>query len=208
MFPYYIEDPSKLSHETLTRLERYQILADLNSEAYYSNCFIYALRQSGLVLEDVISYIKSHFANTHITTKKIRFLGKRTELSFIPYEVRHRSSKTNALKVQKLGKKKNSYTIGAKNVMPIPLLIFKNHWMLYDEDIVYQGKKYNTFRFLDHLIKEGTLKPITINDVRLIKSKCDVYLKTPAEIKLSEFNPVLFDFRQCTGRRKPFPIKL
>ena len=127
MFPYYIEDPSKLSWETLVRSERYQILADLNSEAYHSNCFIYALRQSEVVPENIISCIKTHITNTRIKTKDIGFLGKQFGLSFIPYEARHRSSETDALKVQKLGKKKNNYAIGAKNVKPIPLLISKNH---------------------------------------------------------------------------------
>ena len=114
MFPYYIEDPSKLSQKTLTRFERYQIFADLNDENYHSNCFLYALRHTGVVPKDVISCIKSHVANTHITTKNIGFLGKRAGLSFIPYEVRPRSSKTDVLEVQKLGKKRNNYTIGAK----------------------------------------------------------------------------------------------
>ena len=74
-------------------------------------------------------------------------------------------------------KEKNNYTIGAKhsdNVKYIPLLIFENHWMLYDDDIVYRGKKYNTFRFLEQLIKDGILKPMTMNEKLLIKFNCEV----------------------------------
>lgn len=78
----------------------------------------------------------------------------------------------------------------------IPLLIFKNHWLLYDDDIVYRGKKYNTFRFLKQLIKERILKRMTINEKSLIKSNCEVYLKTPTEIRLSEFDDKLFEFKQ------------
>ena len=58
LFPYYIEDPSKLSKDTLERLERYQILSDLNDENYHSNCFLYALKQTKYVPEDVINTLK------------------------------------------------------------------------------------------------------------------------------------------------------
>ena len=81
---------------------------------------------------------------------------------------------------------------------PIPLLIFKNHWMLYEEGIEYNDKKYNTYRLLEAQIKDGILKPMTMNEKLLIKSNCGVYLKAPIEIKLSEFDDKLFEFKQYT----------
>ena len=37
--------------------------------------------------------------------------------------------------------------------------------MLYDEDIIFNGKKYNNiYRLLDLLIKDGTLKLMTLDE--------------------------------------------
>ena len=73
---------------------------------------------------------------------------------------------------------------------PMSLHIFKNHWMLYEEGIEYNSKKYNTYRLLEALIKYCSLKPMMMNEKLLIKSNCEVYLKTPIDMKLSEFDPM------------------
>ena len=47
----------------------------------------------------------------------------------------------------------------------MPLLTFKDHWMLCDEDIEFNGRKHkNAFRSLDSLVKDGTLKSMTIDE--------------------------------------------
>ena len=48
------------------------------------------------------------------------------------------------------------------------------------------------------LIKDGIQKPMTINKKLLIKSIYEAHLKTPTEIKLSEFDPTLLEFKQYT----------
>ena len=88
LFPYYISGPSRFSENILSTLERYQILTDLNSEAYHSNCFICALGQTKIIPENIINCIKTHITSSHIKTKDIGFLGKEFELSFIPMKLR------------------------------------------------------------------------------------------------------------------------
>ena len=68
--------------------------------------------------------------------------------------------------------------------------------MLYEENIKYNSKKYNTYQLLRTLSEDEILKPMTVNDAGLIKSPRDVCLKTPSEIKLSEYDPTLFEFQQ------------
>ena len=70
--------------------------------------------------------------------------------------------------------------------------------MSYEENIMYNGKKYNTHRLLGALIKDGILKAMMMNERLLIKSYCEVYHKTPTEIKLSEFDHSLFELKQYT----------
>ena len=128
--------------------------------------------------ENIISCIKTHITNTHIKTKDIGFLGKKFGLSFIPCEPQDRPSQPCRFKVQEIGKKNNNYTaLDQDYPKPIPLLIFKNHWMLCEEGIKYNGKKYNTYRLLGALIKDGILKPMTMNEKLLIKSNYEVYLR-------------------------------
>ena len=97
-----------LSQELLATPERYKILSDLNSETYHTNCFIYALRHTKVIRENIISYIKTHITNTYIKTKDIVFIGNKFVLSFIPYEGQDRPSEPGVFKVQKIGKKKNN----------------------------------------------------------------------------------------------------
>ena len=70
--------------------------------------------------------------------------------------------------------------------------------MLYKEGIEYNDKKYNTYQLLEALIKDGILKTMTMNEKLLIKSICEVYFRTPTDIKLSEFDFTLFEFKQYT----------
>ena len=148
--------------------------------------------------KDIIDTVKSHISHTYIKTKDIGLLGKKVGLNFLLRKPEVRPSRQNKIKLEKLGQKKNNYLIGAKTstVKPIELLFYENHWMLFDEDIKYKGKKYNTYQFLKQLIKDGILKPMTMNDAAVINSKREVYLSTPSEIKLADFNPELFEFQQ------------
>ena len=66
--------------------------------------------------------------------------------------------------------------------------------MLYNEGIEYNGKRYNTYRLLEVLIKDNILKSMTMKEKLLIKANCEVYLKTSTEIKLSYFNPTIVEF--------------
>ena len=184
--------------DLLQRLERYQILADLNDENYHSNCFIYALKQTQYVSKDIIDTVKSHISHTYIKTKNIGLLYKKVGLNFLVRKPEDHPSRQSKIKLEKLGQKKNNYLIGAKTstIKPIELLFYENHWMLFDDDIKYKGKKYNTYQFLKQLIKDDILKPMTMNDDTLINSKREVYLSTPSKIKLAEFNPELFEFQQ------------
>ena len=70
--------------------------------------------------------------------------------------------------------------------------------MLYEERIECNGNKYNTYRLLEAHIKDGILKPTTTSEKLLIKSDCEVYLRAPTDVKLSEFDPALFEFKQCS----------
>ena len=75
---------------------------------------------------------------------------------------------------------KNNYTLGDKSYpKPILSLIFKNNWMLYRDNLVYNDKKYNTYRLLEALIKDSILKTMTMNGKLLMRSNCEVYHKTP-----------------------------
>ena len=97
--------------------------------------------------------------------RTLDFLGEKFGLNFICREPRLHQTKTE---LKKLGADKNNNIIGAKvskyTVKPVELLLYENHWMLYDDDITYHGKKYNTYQFLNTLINEGILKPMTLND--------------------------------------------
>ena len=206
LFPYFIANPSKLSQDLLARLERYQILTDLNSEAYHSNCFLYAPRQSGVVPEDVINMLNTHISHTHIKSRDIRFLGKKVSLNFLRREPTYRPSK-DKFELEFPGGRKNNHIFGVKEnkytSKPNELFFYENHWMHCDADIEYNGETYNIYRFLEALIKEGILKPMTVNDTGLINSQREVYLNTPSEIKLSEFNPKLFEFQQYIPQESP-----
>ena len=93
----------------------------MNSEAYHSNCFVYTLRQAKIP-EDVINYIKTHITNTYIKTKDIGFLGKKFGSSFILYEALDRPSHPSKSKVEKIGKKRNNYTVGD------PIVLSSDHY--------------------------------------------------------------------------------
>lgn len=182
--------------------ECYKILPDSNSEAYHINYFLYALRQAG-ISESIINTIMTDISNTHIETKDIDLISKKFGLGFTPYQAVDRPLRPGNFKVEKIGEKKDSYIICDRKCSNlIPLIIFKNHWMLYDEGIEYNSKIYNTYRTLEVLIRDKNLKPMTMKDKLLLKSKREVYLKTPIEIKLSEYNPTLFEFKQYTHKNQ------
>ena len=82
LFPYYIADPLKWTERDLMLLDRYQILADLDSELYHSNCFIYAMEQYR-VPSDKIEIAKAHVTSVYIKTKDIGKVGEATGLGFL-----------------------------------------------------------------------------------------------------------------------------
>ena len=126
LFLYYIVDPSKLSLETLVTLERYQILAGLSSEAYHTNCFLYALRQSKVVPKDVISTIKSCIIHNYIKSKDIGFSGKKVCLGFFTRKPEDRPSRRDIIKLDKLRNKKDNYIKGSRLCdNPIELLWYE-----------------------------------------------------------------------------------
>ena len=132
--------------------------------------FVIALRQSNIVHEDVISVIKSYISHTYLKSKDNVFLWKKVSLNFLFRKPEDRSSRQGKFKLEKLGQKRNNYLVSAKNstTKPIEPHWYENHWMLFDDNVVYKRKTYNTYQFLKTLIEEGIQKPITTNDSGLI----------------------------------------
>lgn len=91
--------------------------------------FLYALRQTGVVPEDVIATLKTHVSHTHIKSRDIELLGKKVGLNFLLRAPRNTLEKTELKKLGKNG------IFGAKqvnnskhlNVKPIELLFYENH---------------------------------------------------------------------------------
>ena len=149
----------------------------MNSDAYHSNCFLYASRQAK-VSDDVTNYIKTHISDTHIKTKDVGTISEKFWLGFVPYEAHGRPS-TKQVWTGGIDEIKNGYIAGDPNYPnPIQPLIFKYHWMLYEDDILYNNEKYNTYRLLEAFIKGRILKPMTVDVNLLVKSKCEAYFET------------------------------
>ena len=107
------------------------------------------------------------------------------------------------------GKKKNGYIVGSYPCAnPIPLLLFKNHWMLYEENVTFNGVKYkNNYRMLLALIESGILREITMKDKAVLESQLEAYITKPHEINLAEHDPNNFNFLQYIPS-EPKPKKI
>ena len=104
----------------------------MNSEAYHSNCCLYALRQSNVVFEGIISTIKTHISNNYIKIKDIVFLEKKVVIYFILFKAEDCPCRLGKIKLEKLGHKKNDYIVGSKSYeKTVDLLLIEKHWMLY-----------------------------------------------------------------------------
>ena len=140
------------------------------------------------VPSDKIEIAKTHVVSIYITTKNIGKLGEAAGLGFIIRQPRDRKSREDGFKLDKLGKKKRDYIIrkysdSSKDI--IPLLKFKDHWVLYDENNEFNGGKHrNAYRLLRNLIDIGTLREITMKDKSFLETQLATYIEKPHEITL------------------------
>ena len=102
-------------------LERYRISTSLNSELYYTNCFLYAFSQYGVSI-DKIDVIRSYLVNIYIKIKDIGYIGKLLKLLFIIYLTR------DHIKYEYMSCIKTHYS----HWVNINFDLLKNQWNTFD----------------------------------------------------------------------------
>ena len=158
LFTFYISKPQSLTdrYSDLDLLKRYRIFPNLNPTFYYTNYFIYTLKQYK-VPSDKITIIRSYLVSIYVKIKYIVYLGKLLKLYFIIYLVRDYIKDEYML--IKLG---------------ISLLMYEDHLMLYDVIITFNCLYYmNTWHLLETLIKDNTLVRMTIDEKQTLMNAID-----------------------------------
>ena len=111
--------------------------------------------------------------------------------------------------LDKSGKNRRNYIVGKHPFgNPILLLKFKDHGMLYDENIEFNNRVYpNTFHLLEALSQNRTLWEITMKDKAILESQMEVYIEKLHEIS---YHVMIQDHssssRQTTGRTKTYRV--
>ena len=131
---------------------------------FLSNCLIYALRMSGKIPEDKINGLKGIIIGQQVPNRLLKKVA-----DILKIQIYFHKSYPKSDKLKELIKYGNSH-----QPIIIHLALFKNHYFLYEDLIVKQGKEYinkskskqikiKSYPLLVKLMNHGVFKVITKN---------------------------------------------
>lgn len=179
---YKINDKFKNNVALVKKLERYQILTDLNNKAFDENCLVYAMRQTNLFSEAILNNMRTTCFTRYISKKQLQIFG---ELYNIKFNVVKYRPETN--KFEDITHGKNKFFGSDKNdALKIKLALINGHYIL-NEDV----KGVSTFYLKNYDVIESTCQDMEQDEkFKITKISNGKYLKDKSkyhEIKSYDF---------------------
>ena len=174
-FPYYLDrlenNFSKEDIKTLTRYQIYDNIIDKKNTNIHMQCFLHALSMYN-VPKNILTQIASTLSSSFIKIENIGKIGKQFKMAF---RIRTYREERNELTINN----NHNGVIGDKNSKNIyDILFYKNHYMIYETNVTFNGKTYvNNFRLIKYLIENNYLKEYTVLNKIMLQNSIDVYIK-------------------------------
>lgn len=165
---YKINDKFKNNVALVKKLERYQILTDLNNKAFDENCLVYAMRQTNLFSEAILNNMRTTCFTRYISKKQLQKFGEMYDIKF--NVIKYRSDKNQW---EDITHGKNKFFGSDKHdALKINLALINGHYIL-NEDV----KGVSTFYLKNYDDIEATCQDMEPADKFKISAKNKKYVQ-------------------------------
>ena len=133
-YKYKINEKFLNNPELVKKLERYQILTDLNNKAFDENCLVYAMRQTNLFSEAILNNMRTTCFTRYISKKQLQNFGVMYNIKFNVVKYKPESNKWDDITHGKKGTKGSSlrgfFGSDKEDALKIKLALIDGHYIL------------------------------------------------------------------------------